>query len=347
MRLNWLNYKFIHEDGYGTYGRQFVRALARLGVDVRPAIKAALDMPGDLLRMAGFDFSCLTVALMPPHEMVPLPGRQIGYTMYEATRLRRGWAAQLNALCERVLVPAPWLVEVMDSHQVKVPVHVVSGGIDPAEFPVMQRHTDHRPYTFLALGDRGSRKGWDIVWQAFYAAFGDNRDVRLIIKTRAGDRASYNGRVSIDLSHSDSRLSFWRADVATMADVYAQVDCFVFPTRAEGWGLPPREAAATGLPVIAPRHTGTAVGIDHWALPLERFTWVNANVEAEPSPDGTPAQWARCDADEVAERMHWCYEHQDEARAHGLRAAEWLRAHQTWEHAARALVELLTNGSEP
>jgi len=346
LALNWLNYRMIKEDGYGRFGVHFVRALARAGVRVTPGLMSMLEMPGDLLRMTALDFSRLTIALMPPHELKAVPGRLINFTMYECTRLRKGWIDQINNLCERVIVPAPWLLEVLDSHDCAVPMHAVPGGIDPHEFPVVHRN-GNRPYTFLALGDRGTRKGWDIVWQAFYKAFGDDtRDVRLVVKSRSGGIRWGNGdsRVWIDFSNTrDTRLSAWSDDADTMLDVYAQTDCFVFPTRAEGWGLPPREAAATGLPVLAPRHTGTEIGLDDWAIPLEKYTWRNVPkaMMAEPYPDGRYAQWATCDVDEVADKMRWCYENQDDARALGLKAAQWLRDHQTWDHAARALIDLL------
>lgn len=338
--INWLNYKFIKEDGYGRYGIHMVRALTRAGVCVHPSLVEMTKLPGDLARMAGLDYSKLTISLMPPHELPAIPGRQINYTMYEANRLRKGWVDKVNDHCERVIVPAPWLVDVFDSHHVRVPVHVIHGGIEPSEFPMFRRRLGERPYTFMTLGDRGSRKGWDVTWGAFYKAFGDSKDVRLVVKTRSGG-LTFEERVRFDMTNSDRRLSAWREDVESMADAYASADCFVFPTRAEGWGLPPREAAATGLPVITTNWSGTAVGIEHWAIPIERYKMVNASIEAEPFEDGSLAQWAMADEDEVAEHMRWCYEHQDEAQELGMRAAQWLRDNQTWDHSARQLIDLL------
>lgn len=123
-----------------------------------------------------------------------------------------------------------------------------------------------------------------------------------------------------------------------MADVFALADCFVFPSRAEGWGLPPREAAATGMPVIAPRHTGMIPGIDDWAaVVLEQFTRKPAWGLAK----SVKGDWFEPDVDELAAAMRWCYDRRDEANMRGAAAACWLRANQTWDHAARDMIALL------
>ena len=50
---------------------------------------------------------------------------------------------------------------------------------------------------------------------------------------------------------------------------YAQSNCFVLPTRGEGWGLPIAEAMAMGLPVIATNFSGpTAFLTAHNSHPL-------------------------------------------------------------------------------
>ncbi len=337
-RINWAAYSFDPSDGYGRYAMHMIRALIRLGVEIHPLILAQLALPSWLRRLGGLDLGRLTIASVPPYMLKNLPGRQWCLTMTEGTRLPGGWANTLNSTCERVIVPCEHNAEAFRSSGVRIPVHVIPGGTSPEEFPVIDRKP-RRPYTFLALADRGARKGWSEVWQAFYRAFGgpeDTPDVRLVIKTRP-----HTNRL-IDMiaeACGDPRISFWCENVAEPRDVYANVDCFAIPSRSEGWGMPHREAAMMGLPVIATRYSGLEDGIDNWAaVVIERY-------RLEPVTDGgalhIAGQWARADVGEVAAAMRWCYDNPEEAARRGRRAAWWLRRNQTWERSARRLKELL------
>lgn len=89
-----------------------------------------------------------------------------------------------------------------------------------------------------------------------------------------------------------------------------------------------------GVPVICTRFSGTAEGIDHWAIPIDHYKMVGSRIKG----GGT---WAEPDVDEVVAHMRWCYEHRTEAKQKALDAAAWLRANQTWQHSAQALIKLL------
>lgn len=329
VNLNFLGYTFDNRDGYGRHGKHLMRELMRTGTNVTPLSLEMLDWDGWILRSAGVDFGRLTISIMNPGQMRGIPGRQWGISMYESTKMADKWIDNILDHIERLIVPCPWNAEVFRDNGVPnhIPIDVVGEGIDPAEFTYMPRQNRNRPFTFLALGDRGMRKGDDLAWMAFFRAFDTKKDdVRMVLKCRAGNH------MHMDLTHNPKWLSVWREDVPTMADVYHQADCFVFPTRGEGWGLPAREAAATGLPVIAPRFGGTAVNIDHWGIPLEKYTM-------QPSVLG--GEWAEPDLDELIEKMRWVYDHQDDALEIGRKASGWLHANETWAHAAKQLLDLI------
>lgn len=337
MHLNWLG-AFSPYDGYGRYSMALIRSLDRMGVHITPLTREQLEAPGWLQRMAGVDYSRLTIACLPPYMLEAMPGRQWSISMTEGSKLPAGWAKRINQTCERVIVPCLANAETFKAGGVSIPIHVVPGGTCPAEFPTVSRngYREDKPYTFLALADRGARKGWTEVWQAFYRAFPDTEDVRLVVKARP-DREELFDRVAGAVQR-DRRVSFWREDVANVADVYAAADCFAIPSRSEGWGMPMREAAMMGLPVITTKAGGLDDGhTEQWALVVE-----SGRVEEIPAHhENIAGEWFRADVGAVAERMRWCYEYPALAAGRGQKAAAWLRKHQTWGMAAARLVEVV------
>ena len=141
---------------------------------------------------------------------------------------------------------------------------------------------------------------------------------------------------SLDFSYSsDDRVTIWRADVDHVSDIYAQMDAFMFPSKCEGYGMPPREAAACGISTFVQRFSGTADDCDKWAVPLEDFTLVESGMEQ------CGGDWAQPSIDELVWRMRDIYENQDAYKARALKAAQWMRDNATYTHAARKLTTQL------
>jgi glycosyltransferase involved in cell wall biosynthesis len=346
LSMNFLAYRFLPFDGYGRYGLHYIKAMQSLGVDVHAGVIGDFDkQPAYMRKAMGIDDKALSLLLMPPHEIRPNVKRIWNYTMYESTRVPEGWSDILNDTdaVERVIVPCEWCEEVFRNAGVKKPIHVVHGGTDPDENPVLpDRDWSDTPYTFVALGDRGTRKGWDIAYLAFCIAFPEKpKDVRLIIKSRP---ASLDDQLVQIFRDSDDgwkseHIQLWNEEVKAPRDVFRRADCCVYPATADGWGMWCREAACSGLPVIATRYSGLAVDIDQWAVkPIEKFRIVDSSLL--PSPD-KPGKWAFPNVEEVAAHMRWCYDHRTEAREKGLQAAAWIRANATWEHSAKQLLALV------
>lgn len=326
LRLNWLNYRFIPVDGYGRFGMGVVKYLLREGVDVFPGlIESLVEMPSWMRQKAGFEMGKTTICLMPPKHLVSLPTNTINFTMYEATGLPDGWVEKANARAQEMFVPSQWCAEVFRDNGVEIPITVITGGIDPDECFLFDKREEDRPFTFMCLGDRGARKGFDIAWTAFYRAFGKSNDVRMVIKCRPASLPY------LRMDRSDPRTHLWRGEVDNVSDIYANVDCFVFPTRGEGYGMPPREAAACGIPTIATEFSGTA-NVANWGIPIKNYTMVDSELGG---------QWAFPSIDETVEHMKWVYENRKMAFERAREQALWLRQNETWQHTARAIINYL------
>lgn len=350
MRLNFLAYQYRDHDGYGRYSNRLIRAIQRRGVSVAPLLAEMTAAPQWMHLQLGIDWTLPALSCLPPFYLRSTPGVEyynppspMGahwlLTMTEGDRLPAGWADLINdSNVVRVIVPCQHNADVFYAGGVLAPITVLGGGTDPDEFPLITEWPA-RPTTFLALADRGSRKGWPEVWQAFYQAFGtpaDTPDVRLILKARPGGNDLIEMMARAD--NRDPRIEFILADMDP-AELYRLADCFVIPSRSEGWGMPHREAAMMGIPVITQAYAGVDDGhTSQWAIAVPGGT-------LEPIPgafEHIAGQWLRADVGAVAAAMRAVYDEPASYRAKGRRAAMWLRKNQTWDHTAAALLSLMT-----
>jgi len=316
------------DDGYGYAAIKAGNTLLEMGARV-----TCVDMADGT--QDGWEIGEPTVAMCAPDwlERIDAP-KVVSYTMFESTRLPDGRVEEINRHAQACVVPCAWNAEVFRACGVEIPVYVVPLGVDEGDYWLVDRDRARRPYTFLWNGTPDLRKGWDVVYRAFWHAFRGDTDVRLVLHFRElpkGVQGCRDENVEIvegKLPLSQFRKTMWGAD------------CFVFPSRGEGWGLPPREAAATGLPVIATNWGGLAVDIEEWALPLRvkgtspaRFGWWDEDVDL--------GEWAEPDAAHLAELMKWCFGHQEEAAVVGERAADWMATQGTWERTADGLLDVM------
>ena len=112
------------------------------------------------------------------------------------------------------------------------------------------------------------RKGWDILLKSFYKAFTSKQNVLLIILTQPyhvdelmilKDFEEFvMGYQLVRRKGAEPKvwISFDKLTNDELRSLYKAADCFVLPSRGEGWGRPYVEAMSMGLPVIATDWSG-------------------------------------------------------------------------------------------
>lgn len=260
-------------------------------------------------------------------------GRWICCTGNEMTQLPRGWTEILNQL-DGVSVWSSWQAEIFRSNGVTVPLQVDNLGISPAFTAQVQPRTwsADEPLTFLAIGDRGERKASHIAMFAFVQAFGDDERYKLIIKRRA--RADKD-----DLANPNIEVISEDMTDAELAALYRRCHVMVFPACGEGFGIPPREFAATGGIALATNWSGLTDHIEQWGVPIDEYTFAPA-YQLENDPMWTIGEWVNVDVNALAQQMQRLAVYFDHYAQQAVEAAAFVANQYQWSTWADGLLNL-------
>lgn len=307
-----------HHDGYGQSHKHLEDALLQVG------IKLNHEYEGQEVGLA-YGYPEMINKLKTPTKIL--------FSMFESTKLPPDWEVDLKK-ADLIIVPSAFCQKAFKDagfDSIIVPL-----GYDSTIFKYEEKDPDREPFKFLHYDAFNQRKGWDIVFKAFNEEF-RSENVRLILKTTklAGFpfpilKSQYP---NIDVikevySHKD------------LAELLHSVDCFVLPSRGEGFGHPPLEALATGTPAIIPNAHGFAefftrkyffeVEVKGECPALyERYKGVNTGVMVEP------------DVKSLREQMRFVYEHRSYAFDMAKQGAAWASGNWGYNKTAEKLAPIL------
>jgi len=264
-------------------------------------------------------------------------GYKVGWTMLEVTGLPPSWVAGCN-LMDEIWVPASFNVETFRASGVKVPIRVMPLGVDVDYFhPAITGFRPSTRFTFLSVFEWGERKAPEILLRAYCEEFKDSDDVLLLLSifNRDPDVDVQAQIAALDLPPGPPIAIMLNPEFADaqMGALYRSADCFVLPSRGEGWGMPVLEAMACGLPVISTAWSGPADFLhDGVGYPLQTGPLVPAEARC---PYYAGFDWADPDPDHLRALLREVAENPDAARAKGVAAAAEVASTLSWEHAAQ------------
>jgi len=207
------------------------------------------------------------VTFLPPRKE-PKAAHRIIYTMMETEIVHPDMIRLMNENYEECWTPTHWNGQTFRQSGLRLPINVMPLGVDPAiyspslpaKMPQATLMTTHeygkseipQGFIFCYVFQPSLRKGLDFLLSAFEEAFFADQEVGLLLGTTA-----YALQGSGMLPNRDIKTRVWalqgKYTERDLAGMYRACKVYVCTSRGEGWNLPLCEAAACGLPVIAPR----------------------------------------------------------------------------------------------
>lgn len=267
----------------------------------------------------------------------PLSPLSIGRTMFETDSLPSSWVEILNEMTE-VWVPSEFNRETFTSAGVKLDkIKILPEPLDENKYnplnvlPYPLKITPS--FKFLSVFDWSARKGWELLIRAYFEEFSEDDDVSLILKVSKINEPNINPYSKIkDITSKLGLKNFPHIHIIQetlsqedMIRLYAAADCYVLPSRGEGWGRPYMEAMAMELPTIGTRWSGQQAFMNDdnsYLINIEGLVPIDLH-------DGMPAhflghQWANPSVDHLKVLMRYVFNHPKEAKQKGLKARKFL-----------------------
>lgn len=260
----------INDLGYGVAGFNILRELIQRNHEVAlfPLGPVIADQKyGDMLTKAWqlqdyFDYKAPSIRIFHQNKLAESigKGQRIGFPIFELNKFTDTEKNHLSS-CDKLLVCSRWAKTVIEENGIRVPTFVVPLGVDREIFKPV--NTQQWPETrFINIGKWEDRKGHDILGEAFCRAFTAEDNVKLMMhcfnpflkpeQAKVWENLYANTHMGDKISASVNR----GGPHAVVADLLNQVDCAVFPSKAEGWNLELLEAMSCGKHCIATFYSG-------------------------------------------------------------------------------------------
>ena len=253
-----------------------------------------------------------------------------------------------------IWVPSEWGRSVLIAHGITPSkVMVVNEGVNPFIYNRLGKVArEPVPIKLLCVATLHVRKGLSDVVDAFLAAQLDPSEVELVLQVGQSGRYDFPGYYSSDdllrkVANTDNikiRQQSIRSD--SMGVFYRSHHAFICGSRGEGWGLPVIEAAAAGLPIISPVHTGLGeflsdVRSNIYSVAFSKESFDHTCLYSEDWIDEDSSNtdyWHPVNKLELSEKIVSCVNDIKSGRAEraGEMVSDRLRKNFSWDMAASA-----------
>lgn len=288
-----------------------------------------------------------TFAMTIPSELSAIPSPNLVLmSMWETSRLPESWRGLMEQNHVRhLIVPSKSQVELFrqgfDGDIDVVPLGIESAIWKPYIRPQREEDSD---FVILLYGLLSARKCpietvIEVAYRAFSSAYGNTVDNwKLILKTRAGVLSG--GTIN------DSHVEVINQDYLPedLWKLTHRADIGIFLSRYEGFGLPAREAMASGLPVILSDNSGHSdICDERYNIPIPTDEIIDAKEMYQNDKENWT--WNEPNFEYAARKLReqyddWVSRGRTQSSL-GVKASQMIRENYTWKHTAEKINAIL------
>ena len=295
-----------------------------------------------------------------------IPKYVIGRSMHESEKLPQEWISNLK-LVNEVWLPSSFLVDVLvkkyhvSPEKLQVvpepidtdfysPYYSKYLGIDQLKKIVKQLDYEPNHYHFYSVFKYEERKGPEYLLMAYFDEFANVKDVTLHLQTYMFMHPNGRDKKVVEQAIDDVREEFLKTrkdlkrenlpcvniisqvvPTTVMPHMYHHMDCFVLPSRGEGFGLPYAEAMSMGLPTI-----GTNYGGQLQFMNLHNSYLIDVIGERDPDQE-----FVIPNVKHLKKLMKYVYSNRNEAKLMGKRARQYIEQNLTHQVVNQILISQL------
>lgn len=313
----------INSTGYGIASLNILKELSKIhDISLFNIGSASVDSQEDydfalklVVNQENFDINAPYIKIWHQFDLAQRIGRgkYFAYPFFELDTFNSREIKHLS-VPDEILVSSSWAKNILEKNNIKTKTSVIPLGVNTSVFDYKKySNKKNDKYTFINIGKWEIRKGHDFICDVFKKAFPFENNVELII-CASEHTSSYSSKEEIskwkEKYSQDPRIKIipgvqYHKDIA---EIIAQSDCGLFPSRAEGWNLELLECMAMNKPCIATNYSA------HTEFCNKNNALLVDISETEPAFDGKAFQkqgnWAKIgdnQFDQIIEYMRLVY----------------------------------------
>jgi glycosyltransferase involved in cell wall biosynthesis len=273
--------------------------------------------------------------------------KKVIFTMFEADLFPRAWHERVKNF-DAIIFPCLYNLNIFKEQNNLIPSYCSPIGVRTDLFEKKERFfPKNRKFKFLTYLSghdiNDDRKNFPLVIYSFIKCFKNNKNVELIVKTNIdSNKINIIGQIPDNIKFIND--NFTRIG---MVNLLNNCDCFIFPSKGEGYGLPPREAMATSMPTIISDFSALSdIADDNISFSIKTDKRSVAIFDKNTANEHNLGnmifgKWINPSQDDLIEKMLFVYNNYEHAIQIGKNAAEYIHKYENYEICGKNLYNIL------